>query len=32
MPLGNIYAREALQALLSELENEDELLRGVAVD
>ena len=26
-PLGIIYAREALQALLSELENEDELLR-----
>ena len=26
-PLGIIYAREALQALLSESENEDELLR-----
>ncbi len=26
-PLGIIYAREALQALLSEAENEDELLR-----
>ena len=26
-PLGVIYAREALQALLSEAENEDELLR-----
>ncbi len=26
-PLGIIYAREALQALLTELENEDELLR-----
>ena len=26
-PLGIIYAREALQALLSETENEDELLR-----
>jgi CBS domain-containing protein len=26
-PLGIIYAREALQALLSEVENEDELLR-----
>jgi CBS domain-containing protein len=26
-PLGVIYAREALQALLSESENEDELLR-----
>ena len=26
-PLGIIYAREALQALLSEVENEDQLLR-----
>ncbi len=26
-PLGIIYAREALQALLSESEDEDELLR-----
>jgi CBS domain-containing protein len=26
-PLGIIYAREALQALLSEAENEEELLR-----
>lgn len=26
-PIGVIYARDALQALLSEAENEDELLR-----
>lgn len=26
-PIGIIYAREALQALLSEAENQDELLR-----
>lgn len=29
-PLGIIYAREALQALLSEAENQDELLRDIA--
>jgi len=27
-PLGTIYARDALRALLTESENEDELLRG----